>query len=1108
MDQTENITVLYQNLEVITNQVNWSVFQKNKAVFQNFTLIIEEASSSDRLNFTTLFSRLAYIGARYQLNSQLLHFCHVFRKGHERGTIRKENEEQYFSLGLYVCSKLMNHIWDMPLQSTFEQLEASVSKAFKKDKENIIGFRPVVEAVLFEIDADKKFLLFYDEDEPDVQKVALYDIHDKNEVFNTNIESLRKTFVLPLHINLIDVEIRDDGVYIPSGIIILPDHLVDVTAITECFKDFGTEPFLYLVSKFKPAEVSSSLLIGNLVNQLLDELITLPNIEFSKILPTLFRAQPLGWALMDDAEVIDVIKKLKDHFANLQFAVQKEFDRFGISRQNIFLEPSFYSRDYGIQGRLDLLHQKVSKPVYDIVELKSGKTFKPNVYGINASHYIQTLLYDLMIKSVFQTKAKSFNYILYSKEADKPMRFAPPVKAKQYEAMKLRNDLMAIEQKLKNVHTDNTILNYIKPDNFLKLKGFNMKDVENFYNIYSTLNEIEKSFFNYYSAFIAREQALSKTGVHGLNKSNGHAAMWLESDDEKRERFELLSGLTMIDNQSDKEDPFITFSRDPEDFTLVNFRCGDIAVLYPQQDGQLRPVLKNQIFKCTITEISSERIVIKLRNRQYNQTLFKENTHWSLEADSLDSGFNQMYKNLFLWAASTLEYRRLYMGLSMPKIADSKNVIFEGDAGMTQHQTELLHKMITAKDYFLLWGPPGTGKTSVMLKNLVKYLHENTKENILLLAYTNRAVDEICEAVISIGHHYTEKYLRIGSRLATNEKFSGQLLEQQIKNYKSRHEILTLLNEKRIYISTVSSIIGKTELFHLKQFDTVIIDEASQILEPMLVGLLSKLKKWILIGDHKQLPAVVAQDRVDSEIKNEKLATFGIYDTRTSLFERLFHQIKHRGWDHAYGILHQQGRMHEALMTFPNFYYYENKLSLLPDSKRQTATYFFTKTGDNTNYLQKRKIFLETPEDQDVNWKTNIHEALQCVDVLKHLLILYQVNGMNMSTDSIGIITPYRAQIALIRKCMEVLPEQFTNLITVDTVERYQGGARDIIIMSFCVNRINQLDSLVSLSHEGIDRKLNVMLTRAKEQIILIGNKNLLIKNPGYKSLLEHYDAL
>ena len=1105
MEQAEKIQVLHQNLMKIRNQDAWPPFQKNKALFECFTLILEEATSTDRLNFTTLFSRLAFVGAKYQLLGQSLHLSHVFRKGHERSIIRKDNEETYSYLGFYICSRLLLEIWQVPVHESFKDTEQQVVQIFKKDKKKIVGFRPVVEAVLFEVDTDKKHLLFYDEADPDTQKVALYDVHDKNEIFNSNVDSLCKTFVLPIHINLIDVEIRDDGIYVPSALIVQPDHLVDVTAITECFKDFGTEPFLYLISKFKPSEATSALLIGNMVNQLLDELITSPDIDFNTILPSLFRSQPLGWALMDDAEVMDVVKKLRDHFRNLQYAVKHEFNRFGIHRSQIFLEPSFYSRDYGIQGRLDLLHQKEGKPVYDIVELKSGKTFKPNVYGINASHYIQTLLYDLLIRSVFQTRAKSLNYILYSKESDKPMRFAPPVRAQQYEAMKLRNDLMAIEQKLKHADVDHTILNYIRPENFPKLKGFNLKDIKNFYNIYSTLPELEKTYFDHFTAFIAREQSLAKTGVHGLNKSNGHAAMWLESDDEKRERFELLSGLVMNSNQSSEIDPYITFTRDQNDFTLVNFRSGDIAVLYPMLEEQNRPVLKNQIFKCTITEINSNHVEIKLRNRQYNQSLFEGNERWCLELDNLDSGFNQMYKNLFLWAAAPFEYRKMFSGIMKPSKTEESGVNPDVDPFMTDHQVTLLKRMISAKDYFLLWGPPGTGKTSVMLKNLVKYLHQNTKENILLLAYTNRAVDEICEAIISIDDTYKNQYLRIGSRMATNEKFATQLLDQRVKSLKTRHEILTLLKENRIFISTVSSISGKTELFHLKEFDTVIIDEASQILEPMLAGLLSKFKRWILIGDHKQLPAVVGQDGIDSKVKDDRLTAQGFVNTRTSLFERLFHQVKEHNWDHAYGILHQQGRMHDMLMTFPNLHFYENQLALLPHTNRQMASAFFHKANDETKYLLSRKNYFDTPEDQDINWKTNIHEAQKCVDILKDLISLYEYNNMEMNTTSIGIITPYRAQIALIRKCMEVLPGRYSEIITVDTVERYQGGARDIIIISFCVNRISQLDSLVSLSQEGIDRKLNVTLTRAKEQIILIGNKNLLSKSQGHRTLIEHY---
>ena len=177
----------------------------------------------------------------------------------------------------------------------------------------------------------------------------------------------------------------------------------------------------------------------------------------------------------------------------------------------------------------------------------------------------------------------------------------------------------------------------------------------------------------------------------------------------------------------------------------------------------------------------------------------------------------------------------------------------------------------------------------------------------------------------------------------------------------------------------------------------------------------------------------------------------------------------------------------------------------MPGSGRQTVPLFFEICHDETKYLQQRKVFIDTNEDEEINWKTNINEANACVEVINDLISLYTLNGKTILEDSIGIITPYRAQIALIRKCMEQLPPEIFKKITVDTVERYQGGARDIVIISFCVNKLAQLDSLVSLSSEGVDRKLNVALTRAKEQIILIGNDELLSANNVYKKLIDSY---
>lgn len=1104
MQSAETRNLLYTQIETIHHHESWTLAQKNKALFEVFTLILEEATKEERLNFTTLFSRLAYVGAKFQLTGTTLHHSHMFRKAVEQSKIDKEKERLYFQLGAYICESLLNEIFKTNISHQYS-LSQEATQYFVGDQKKMIGFKPVVEAVLYEVDADQKHLHFYDEEDPANEKTAIYDVHDKNEQFNQNIESLRKTFSLPIHINLIDVEIREDAIYVPTAIIIQPDHMVDVTAIAECFKDYGSEPFLYLISKFKPAESTPSLLIGNLVNFMLDELISDPKVEFKTLLMKMFHTNPLGFAILDDHAIKDLMEKIKGHFRNLQFVVLQEFKTFEINRETIFLEPSFYSRDFGIQGRLDLLHQKKDKITYDIIELKSGSTFKPNVYGINASHYIQTLLYDLMIKSTYQTRARSVNYILYSKESDKPLRFAPPVRNQQYEAMKLRNDLLAIDQKVKQCDVDNAILQYIKPQNFPKLKGFNIKDIENFYNVYTTLSPVDKSYFDHYSAFIAREQSLAKTGEHGINKSNGHAALWLENSDEKKERFALLSGLTIIDNKSYEEDAIITFARNVEDINLVNFRIGDITVLYPVEAGRIRPVLSNQIFKCTITDMTNETVTVRLRSKQYNQTLFSTDKKWSLEQDSLDSGFNTMYKSLFTWAASTMEYRSLILGMKQPRFKESANdILFDND--VTPAQATILNRIIAAKDYFLLWGPPGTGKTSVMLKNLVKHLHHHTRENILLLAYTNRAVDEMCEAVMSIDTDFKDKFLRLGSRLSTDERYENNLLDQVIKKCSSRQEIIELLMSRRIYISTVSSVVNRVELFHLKDFDTVIIDEASQILEPMLVGLLSKFKRFIFIGDHKQLPAVVIQPGYQSKINNDLLNEAGFKDTRTSLFERLYFQIQQQGWQDAIGILQEQGRLNEALMQFPNQYFYEEKLRLLPGLNRLSKVSFFDESNASLDFLaHQRTIYIDTPADTELNWKTNIFEAEATVDVIQNIIELYHINNKTITAESIGVITPYRAQIARIRQCMQRLPAEISEKITVDTVERYQGGARDIILISFCVNRLSQLDTLVSPSLDGIDRKLNVALTRAREHIILIGNRALLSRNEVYAKLLESY---
>ena len=320
------------------------------------------------------------------------------------------------------------------------------------------------------------------------------------------------------------------------------------------------------------------------------------------------------------------------------------------------------------------------------------------------------------------------------------------------------------------------------------------------------------------------------------------------------------------------------------------------------------------------------------------------------------------------------------------------------------------------------------------------------------------------------------------SKYSTGEDYESYLLQNKISGLGSRKELKNLLQGQQMYVGTIASVLGKRDLFDLVAFDLAIVDEASQILEHALLGLLSRVKKFILIGDHQQLPAVVQQHDLQSKVDDEELNKLGVLDFRNSLFERLYNQARNFGWEHAYGKLTYQGRMHQELMEFPSRYFYQNELKVLPSLnglKQQFLTDAYP--NNNTNFLYDyRKIYIPSSSDShNENIKVNQFEADICVEILALLISHYTAGNNAIRPDQIGIITPYRAQIALIKKKLEEKEVPYHQHVTIDTVERYQGGARDIIIMSTCMNYSFQMRSLVSLSSTGVDRKLNVALTRA-----------------------------
>ena len=1117
--QEEAIAQLFYRALIKTEEQAGPASERIGRLHHLLLQLFVERTQRERLHFSTLFARMSYAFQQHQVpRSQQFHLHH-FRK-EARALLdgrRVDDPEELYRYGLGALAGAVQAFYGVPLP---EELQSAAQTLPSRSRETIEirSFYGDLPVLLVGEDPERHQLLACREASPEHTFRVQFNLADRNDYLAPSLRALRAAMSWPVTAHLLDVEVDAAGLYRPAGLVIEPDFLVDVSAISECFKPEGADPVWYLLKKFLPFQTTKYLLLGNIANFFLDELMSNPQATFRETFERVFHLNPLGFSLLPDREVREIMDRSQRHFLSLKQVLARDFPEKGIQAEESFLEPTFYSNRYGLQGRLDVFHQGPDSTA--IVELKSGKAFRPNIHGISSSHFTQTLLYDLLIRSTFSEKLDPLNFILYSAQEVDQLKYAPRVKAQQQEALQLRNLLVAAEYCLADAFAHEgappledsaaaRLLLRIRPESYPQSSGFGRSDLEHFSSVLHQLRPLEWKYFLAYSGFIAREHRLAKTGKPGEGRNLGQAGLWRCTWAEKNEAYELLGHLRLVDNRAGEADPLLSFERQAEQTNpLANFRRGDIAVLYPAQ-AQGEAPLRQQLFKCTITEIGPERVQVRLRSPQFNQKIFQDYPHWNLEHDLLDGSFLSLYRSLFGFAGGAPARRALLLGERQPRPGKEGPPI--DYPGMTALQRDTLRRILAAEDYFLLWGPPGTGKTSVLLRYLVEWLLRNTQENLLLLAYTNRAVDEICESLEQIGPDIRDQYLRIGSSYSTDAAYVGQLLDAKIAQLRNRKEIHAMLARHRIFVGTVSSFAGKQELLQLKPFQRVIVDEASQILEPMLAGLLVQFERFVLIGDHQQLPAVVVQDEHSSAVSDPELTRLGLTNMRNSLFERLYKRCQEQGWDWAYGRLSQQGRMHSEIMLFPNRFFYQDHLCTLPpeaDPLARQVSPLALQLPSDASELERQiatRRFLFLPVQGDGNGasdKTNREEAVAIAELIEAFRRVYEFNDRSLDLRQIGIITPYRAQIAQIQEVLSQRGLHFTGL-TIDTVERYQGGARDIILLSLCTNSAWQLDTLISRSEEGVDRKLNVALTRAREHVVVLGNPEFLAADPTYRELME-----
>ena len=824
------------------------------------------------------------------------------------------------------------------------------------------------------------------------------------------------------------VNVLDDGLQVVE-----PDVLVDISAIAACFQDYGHHPLAYLINRLKPSANTSPILLGNFAGTALDQIIHDPEADFGDMLRASFSEQALQFCTCEDFNPVKFKTDALRQVNNIRQAVDALFTEY--DRNKALLEPSFVCKALGLRGRVDLMTSDMRL----LVEQKSGKKW----VSYREAHFVQVLLYYGVLRYNFHLDTDSVDIrLLYSKyPASEGLLDVANNDALFREAIHLRNLIVAMEMKIARKGFS-SVLSQLQPDVLLQ-----RQEKSDFFHRY-VRPEIERTLQPLHSLSTTEQDYLERMVTFIF-----------------REQFAQL-----LTQDTDEE-----------------LRRGDM-VYYYRKDGD--PDLCHHILnKGMIERIDDEEIAVWPNdNRQDTPDILRKESY-VIEPATSDATTTAALRSLIAFCGASPQKRHLLMGNLAPRQDTSQRLSHSYHPAYD----DILLRAKQARDYFLLQGPPGTGKTSMALRFLVEEELSSHPSpltpHLLLTAYTHRAVDEICAMLEESG----QDYLRLGSEAACDPRFAHRLLSSAFSEKPKLSDIRQRLERVPIVVSTTLTLLTRPFLLSMKHFSLCIVDEASQILEPYIVGLLSSdsIDRFILIGDHKQLPAVVAQPDDDPRL----------HGCRLSLFERLLQQERKAGRREFVGILQRQGRMHPDIAAFPNeFFYQQEQLQPVPcPHQLETGLDYLEPSEDALDEQLKQHRVLFLPADD---------EASLVVDVLQRL---YRQIGHERfdAAHSIGVIVTYRHQIAMIRREMARLGLSQLEEISIDTVERYQGSQRDVIIYSTGVQDHDGLDFLTAncFQEDGhtIDRKLNVALTRARKQLILMGNAALLKQNKIFSVLIARY---
>ena len=450
---------------------------------------------------------------------------------------------------------------------------------------------------------------------------------------------------------------------------------------------------------------------------------------------------------------------------------------------------------------------------------------------------------------------------------------------------------------------------------------------------------------------------------------------------------------------------------------------------------------------------------------------------------------------------------------------------------LNQTQEDAVNKVLRAKDVAIVHGPPGTGKTTTLVEAIYETLRRENQ--VLVCAQSNMAVDWISEKLVDRGINV----LRIGNPTRVNDKMLSFTYERRfeshpdyellwairkairdLRSHRKRgdekyHQKMERLKERATELELrinaqlfgearviACTLVGSANrLLEGQKFGTLFIDEAAQALEAACWIPIRRVSRVILAGDHCQLPPT---------IKSFAAMKAGLGKT---LMERIVENKPE-----TVTLLKMQYRMNEEIMRFSSDWFYANQVESAPEVKyRSILDLDIPMTWIDTSQF-------DVPDDQerqDSSGKSIFREEFvgesfgrinkaEAELTLLALETYFKKIGKERILDErldVGVISPYRAQVQYLRRLFKKREffKPYRSLISVNTVDGFQGQERDIILISLVrANDEGQIGFLRDL------RRMNVAITRARMKLIILGDASTMTRHPFYKKLYEYIDAL